>query len=102
MLNEWRNWADRIAEAASIVLPDSEVYVIGSVVRGDFTGGSDIDILIVTERAIDGSMERAKLKCMIEDEANLPVANRMEIHLIGKGEAMNYLNRAGRHSIRLK
>lgn len=102
MLKHWREWSDRIAKAARIVLPESEVYVMGSVVRGDFTGGSDIDILVVTERALDGSLKRAELKSRIEDEANLPVANKIEIHLVGKDVAANYLKRAGKVIIKLK
>jgi len=30
--------------------PEAEVYVFGSVVRGDYTAASDIDVLVVTER----------------------------------------------------
>ncbi|UNQ73732.1 nucleotidyltransferase domain-containing protein [Infirmifilum sp. NZ] len=41
------------AEVKKVVLevdPEAEVYVFGSVVRGDYTAASDIDILVVTEK----------------------------------------------------
>ena len=48
MVRRWRDYVERIADAARKVFPDASVYVFGSVVRGEAVGGSDIDILIIS------------------------------------------------------
>lgn len=101
-LKEWRALAERVAEAARRILPESEVYVMGSVVRGDYTGGSDIDILITSDKIPEGLLKRAEIKSSLEEEANLPSAHKIEIHLTRRSEAQNYIRRAGRHIIKLR
>ncbi|WP_440059597.1 nucleotidyltransferase domain-containing protein [Thermogladius sp. 4427co] len=52
-LKYYRNYvevAKRVREIVSRYDPEAEVYVFGSVVRGSYTAGSDIDILVVTKR----------------------------------------------------
>lgn len=102
MLKEWRAWAESVARAAKEILPRSEVYVLGSVVRGDHTGGSDIDILIASDTTPVGLLKRAELKSQIEDAANLPRTHQIQIHITGRSEAKNYIRRAGRHIIKLR
>jgi predicted nucleotidyltransferase len=46
-----KNYLEVAGEVKDIVLkldPKAKVYVFGSVVRGDYTASSDIDILVVT------------------------------------------------------
>ena len=102
MLKEWRTWAERVAEAAEMILPKSEVYVFGSVVAGDYTGGSDIDILIISDTMVEGLLRRAELKSLIEERAKLPPTHQIQIHLAKRGEAENYIKRAGNHIIKLR
>jgi len=102
MLKEWRMWAEKVARATERILPKSEVYVLGSVLGGDYTGGSDIDILIVSEMIPDSLLKRAEIKSSIEEEANLPLIHKMQIHLTKREEAELYVRRAGRHIIRLR
>jgi predicted nucleotidyltransferase len=40
MLRKWKEYGDRIAEAASQVLGECEVFAFGSVVEGRATGGA--------------------------------------------------------------
>jgi predicted nucleotidyltransferase len=47
MLRKWKEYGGRIAEAASQVLGECEVFAFGSVVESRATGGSDVDILVV-------------------------------------------------------
>jgi len=102
MLKEWRAWAERVARAAEKILPKSEVYVLGSVVRGDYTGGSDIDILIISDIVPEGLLKKAEVKNSIEETANLPPTHQIQIHLTKRSEANNYIRRAGRNIIKLR
>ena len=102
MLKDWRVWAERVAVAAKRFLPRSEVYVLGSVVRGDYVGGSDMDILVVSDRIPESLLKKAEMKRSIEEEANLPVTHPIQIHLTRKSEADRYIRRAGRSIIKLR
>jgi len=102
ILKNWRAWAERVARATKKVLPKSDVYVLGSVVRGDYTGGSDIDILIVSELIPEGLLKKAELKRSIEELANLPLIHGIQMHLAKRSEAENYIRRAGRDIIKLR
>lgn len=95
IVREWRQWVIKIADAIKIVLPDAEVYVFGSVIKGDSTGGSDIDLLVISKDLPKRALDRAKLKVKIEDAANLPFYHPFEIHLSTPEEAELYFMKVG-------
>jgi hypothetical protein len=72
------------------------LQIFGSVVRGDHTGGSDVDILIVSNSVPERLRDKARIRAMIEDEAKLPAFHPFEIHITTPEEAKTYLRRAGR------
>ncbi|MEM2238441.1 MAG: nucleotidyltransferase domain-containing protein [Candidatus Caldarchaeum sp.] len=80
-LDEWRKYVREIARAVSKVLPDAKVYVFGSVVKGEAVGGSDVDILAVSQHTPASNLERAKVKLRIEEEAGLPLYHPFEIYI---------------------
>lgn len=90
MLENRKYWAEKIAEAAQKVLGKCEVYVFGSIVEGKWTGGSDVDILIITDRKFKNSRERAEIKTQIEEKAELPSIHPFEIHIVTRKEAEWY------------
>jgi predicted nucleotidyltransferase len=93
MVKNWRKYAVRIAEAVRTILPGSRIYVFGSVVKGESTGGSDVDILIFSESLPRSNLERAKIKVKIEELSNLPPYHPFEIHLADREEGEWYFNR---------
>ena len=93
MLRKWREHGDRIAEAASQVLGECEVFAFGSVVEGRATGGSDVDILVVSRNLPQG--DRSHLKALIEERAGLPPFHPFEIHLVTPQEAEWYRRHGG-------
>ncbi|MEM1937339.1 MAG: nucleotidyltransferase domain-containing protein [Candidatus Caldarchaeum sp.] len=93
MVRQWRKYVAEIAKAVSKVLPDAKLYVFGSVVKGDAVGGSDVDILVVSQHTPASNLERAKLKLRIEEEAGLPLYHPFEIHLVDEKEAEWYYRR---------
>ncbi|MEO2241740.1 MAG: nucleotidyltransferase domain-containing protein [Euryarchaeota archaeon] len=79
-VRRWRRWARRIAEVVRRrVDPRAEVIVFGSVVKGRATGGSDVDVLIVTERARE--LRPHEVREIVEEELNLPEDHPFEFHL---------------------
>jgi|FaiFalFF_MnMetaG_3_1042247.scaffolds.fasta_scaffold05608_3 predicted nucleotidyltransferase len=101
MVREWRRWAPSLARAVKEVLPTAEVYVIGSAVRAEASGGSDVDILIVSPDLPEGALQRAMIKVKIEEVAGLPYYHPFEMHLVTHNEAKRYLAMAGQEKERL-
>jgi len=81
---EWVFWANSIGKAAKNLLGECETYVFCSVVEGKATGGSDVDILIVSDKIPENSRGRGNLKAKIEEMAGLPLSHPFEIHLANK------------------
>lgn len=79
--------AERVAQTARRILGDARVVLFGSVVRGDWAGASDVDVLIVSDGVPLGARQRAELKRAIEEGAGLPPIHPVEIHLVTKREA---------------
>ena len=91
LATQWKYWSKKIAEAAENILGDCEVYVFGSIVENRATGGSDVDILIVSDKVPLRAKERWKIKAEIEEIAGLPLYHPYEIHLVNKREAKWYM-----------
>ncbi|MEM3834289.1 nucleotidyltransferase domain-containing protein [Pyrobaculum sp.] len=66
-IKEWRAIAERICEEVRRYLPDAKVYVFGSVARGNWAADSDIDVLIISERAPDDALERARIAVAVKE-----------------------------------
>lgn len=72
-------FAKKIKSRAQELLGKVEVYLFGSIVRGDYTPSSDIDILIVTETKVPPE-ERGKIRAEILKSVGF--FSPFEIHLI--------------------
>lgn len=79
MLRNYREVARRVKEIVRRLDPDAEVYVFGSVPRGEFTGASDIDILVVTERLDLKDKMRVDVYRSIEAPVELHVVSRKQL-----------------------
>lgn len=90
LLRDWRVWATKIAAEFRRIMSDAEVYVFGSVVEGSAHGGSDVDILVVSEQTPKRLGERSKIIADVESKLNLPLHHPFEIHLVNPGEAEFY------------
>ena len=101
MLKEWEKWVREIADAAKELIPEAEVYIIGSVARGDYVAGSDVDILVISRKIPEKLSERGRVKALIEERLNLPYYHPFEIHLVRLEEAEPYLKRTGKYAIKV-
>ena len=101
MIKEWRVWARRIANVVKELLPNAEVYVFGSVVRGNNVASSDVDILIVSPNTPGSIRRRAEIKAQIEDKLNLPYYHPFQIHIVNPEEARIYFKRIRKHMVKV-
>ncbi len=90
MVREWRRWVPKVANVVKSILPSAEIYVVGSVVREEAIGSSDVDMVIVLSRKLS-PREEAELKALIERKANLPLYHPLEIHFTTAEEAAKFL-----------
>lgn len=93
ILKNWKEYMPMIAKVIKDLLPDSQIYIFGSVIKGKAVGGSDIDILIVSNSTPKDNLGRAKIKVKIEQLCNLPPHHPFEFHLVNEEEAKWYFDR---------
>lgn len=94
LLRDWKIWVYKIASIAGELIPGVEVYVVGSIARGDNVGGSDVDILVVSEHVPEKPAGRSRLKALVEERLGLPYYHPFEIHLLKPDEAEYYIERS--------
>jgi predicted nucleotidyltransferase len=96
-LRRWREYAEKIAKAVKDLLPDTQVYVIGSVAEGNTTVYSDIDILVVVPAKALSTEEKKQLLIQILERAidlyQLPWDAPVEIHIADKMDITQYQNK---------
>jgi hypothetical protein len=97
-LRRWREYARAIARAARDLVPNARVYVIGGVAEDRTTVLSDIDILIIIPDTASANKRRLYVDIMVRamDLYGLPWDAPVELHIIGEGEARDYLEHSGR------
>jgi len=89
-LLKWRDELPELLKAIKKVLPDAEVYLFGSALRGELMANSDIDVLIVSDNALVG--QRHKLAAAIEEGLKHPLM--FEMHLVPKEKLAWYKKHA--------
>jgi len=85
MLTNNKKYLKKIFESANRVLPNSRIYLFGSVLKNKLVGGSDIDILIIAD-VPKKHMKRAEIITKIELNASLPYVHPFDLHLITQAE----------------
>lgn len=84
-LKKWYEYALKIAKATRDLLPNAQVYVIGSVAENRTTIYSDIDILITLPTNIldEKSVKKLTIEILMRaiDIYNLPWDAPVEIHI---------------------
>ena len=92
-LRRWREYAEKVAKAAHDLEPDAEVYVIGGVAEDRITVLSDIDILIVVKRKLEGRERRELFKKVLiraMDVYGLPFDAPVELHVEDEESAKRF------------
>ncbi len=87
-LRRWREYVEVVARAVRDLVPEAEIYVIGSVVEGKVTVYSDIDILVIIPNKTLNGESRKNLAVEILEKAiehyGLPWDAPIEIHVADK------------------
>ena len=79
MLRNYREVAHKVKEIVRRLDPDAEVYLFGSVPRGEYTESSDIDVLVVTEKLDLKDRMRLEVYRSVEAPVELHVVSRKQL-----------------------
>ncbi|WP_456368865.1 amino acid permease [Geoglobus sp.] len=90
-----RNWESWVSHAAGMIaekLRDVEIYLVGSVARGELEKAWDVDVLVIS-RDVPDERERKRIEAEIrENLGNRP----LHIHFAGRDEKERALAMAGK------
>jgi len=84
-LMRWREFLPAIVEAIEEVLGDRPVYVFGSVVEGEITADSDVDVAVLVEEVPRSALRRVALLDRIwsaMERRGVPHWYPVELHLM--------------------
>jgi len=87
LLENWKDIVKALTNSAKEILGDAEVVPFGSIVEGEATATSDLDILVIVNDLPRSALNRAQIISKIEEATGLPPIHPIQIHLITRQEA---------------
>ncbi len=98
-LLSWRRNLGKLYKAVKAVLPDAKVYIFGGAAEDRLTALSDIDVLVVTDKASKDAFETAKIIVKIKEELEklgVEQSYLYDIHMVNKEDVNRYLAKTRR------
>lgn len=91
VLRNAKAYVKRIKEiCVSEIDPDCRVILFGSVAKGTYRIDSDVDVLIITDKATD-AWSKAKIASIVHEK--LGIYDPLELHVITVSEFENWYKR---------
>ncbi len=95
LILKWREVVEEIVRIIKEVLPEAEIYLVGSVARGEYDAFSDVDILVVFSDELKRE-DRIRIRAKVWEEAEkrkIPWGFPWDLHFVKKGEENKYPER---------
>ncbi len=92
-LKNWHKWIDDVVECILDSFKDAEVYLVGSIARGEISKAHDVDLLVLTENPPAKGVEK-QVKMKIKERAKLTPHHSVDIHFAEKRMKDEILRRA--------
>ncbi len=96
-LRSWKKWIGNLVDTITDVFDDAEIYLVGSIARGELHKADDIDLLIFTSNPPSGR-EMGKLRKSIKTRAGLTKLHSVDLHFEDMKLKDDSLKKAGRYS----
>ncbi len=77
----WQQWVPRVIEHIKILFKDAEVYLVGSLARGEHHKAHDVDLLVVTKH-LPSIEESKRVVKEIRRRASLTPQHPIDIHFV--------------------
>ena len=94
-VRDWSSWVYGAVEQLEDIFEDAEVYLVGSVARGELHRAGDVDLLVLTESPPTGS-QKLKVLREIKLRAGLGKEHAVDLHFAPRHRKEEALKRAGR------
>ncbi len=82
-LRNWKKWIGSFANSITDVFDDAEIYLVGSIARGELHKADDVDILVFTSNP-PSEKEIKKLKRDLKRRAGLTELHSVDLHFEDK------------------
>ncbi len=93
-IKNWRNWIDRVVNGVLDVLGEAEIYLVGSVARGQIHRANDVDVMVFAK---DLPEEKEKVVRKVCERAEISPEHPVHLHILSKGEKEATLKRVGEY-----
>jgi amino acid transporter len=97
-LNNWHKWIDGVISSIVDAFEDAEVYLVGSIARGDIKKAHDVDLLVLTNNPPAKDMEK-HIARELKQKAKLTPHHSVDIHFADKQRKNEALRRAKHYKL---
>lgn len=91
-IRTWNTWIPGVLDEIGKRFDDSEVYIVGSVARGEVENANDVDLLILTDKA--EKVEKETITREIRNKAGLTPQHCVDLHFERKSLKNEALKKA--------
>lgn len=81
LLEKWEEWVPRVASLLKEAFREIEVYLVGSIARGERERAGDVDILVIVGPGVDASRIRAAIE-EARRKLGLPEHHPLDVHIV--------------------
>ena len=92
-IRNWSDWVYSAVECIEDIFEDAEVYLVGSVARGEFSRAGDVDLLVLTDNP-PPRLKRLKVLREIKQRAGLGPEHSIDVHFAHRQRKAEALKRA--------
>ncbi len=78
-LKNWHMWIDKLIECLSEKFEDAEIYLVGSLARGEMDRAHDVDLLVLTDKPL-AKDEIKSIVSELKRKARLTAYHSIDIH----------------------
>lgn len=97
-LKNWHKWIDRVIDCIVEAFEDAEVYLVGSIARGETAKAHDVDLLVLTDSPPAKDMKK-HITIKIKQKAKLTPHHSVDIHFANKQRKDEALRRAKHYKL---
>ncbi|AGK61603.1 amino acid:proton symporter, ABT family [Archaeoglobus sulfaticallidus PM70-1] len=97
-LENWYRWIDGVICSIVETFEDAEVYLVGSIARGDIKKANDVDLLIFTNNLPSKDREKDIVR-KLKQKAKLTLQHSVDIHFANKQRKEETLREAQHYKL---
>jgi amino acid transporter/predicted nucleotidyltransferase len=94
-IRHWEEWVPRFVRELKAHMREAEVYLVGSVARGELHRAHDVDLLVVTPRPPRSKEEARRIVEEARRAAGLTKLHPLDVHFATPGEKEKWLRHSG-------